>query len=131
ARQGQAALIVDGVPEEHMSFQRSMDVRYVGQSFQLRIPVAEVVFDADAEALVRERFHDEHERAYGYAAREDPVELVNLRLTAIGRTPKPAARQLAPQSGAPTPRSRRPVYFPDLGFVDCPVYDRYQLGAGA
>ena len=78
-----------------------------------------------------ERFHAEHDRTYGFSAPGEPVEAVSLRLTSIGRIAKPPARRLEP-GGQPEPKERRPVYFAEAGdYVDCPIYDRYALAAGA
>jgi N-methylhydantoinase A len=118
---GRAALWRDGVAAAAMTFERRVDLRYVGQGFELSVPWG-------AELVAR--FHAEHDRAYGHSAPEEPVELVNLRLTAIGRIAKPRRREAAPAEVV-EPRTVRPVYFAEAGgFVDCPVYDRYRLGAG-
>ena len=86
-----------------------------------------------AYSVVREAFHAEHRRAYGYATPEEPVELMNVGLRATGKTPKPTPKRLEPHHGRNTSarRTQRPVFFPGAGFVDCSVYDRYRLGAGA
>ena len=56
---------------------------------------------------------------------------MSLRLTSIGRIAKPPVRRLEP-GGAAEPKERRPVYFAEAGdYVDCPIYDRYALAAGA
>jgi N-methylhydantoinase A len=133
AVRGRATLAQDGVPSDRMELRRTVDVRYVGQSFQLRIPVPDGDFDATSEHTVAEQFHAEHRRTYGHAAPEEPIELVNVRLTAIGHTPKPALRVPLPQEGplSTAVRSHRSVYFAGSSFVDCEVYDRQLLGAGA
>jgi N-methylhydantoinase A len=78
-------------------------------------------------------FFAEHDRAYGFSAPDEPVEFVNLRLTAVGRMTKPRLRQVAQGDGQQPPAeiARRSVYFPESGgFVDCPLLDRYLLVAG-
>jgi N-methylhydantoinase A len=68
---------------------------------------------------------------YGFAAPAEPVELVSLRLASIGRIAKPPARALD-RGETPEPKERREVYFAEAdGYVDCPIYDRYGLPAGA
>ena len=120
--QGRAGLETEGIGGDAVEFLRQVDLRYVGQSFELTIPAGEGL---------PERFHAEHERTYGFAAPGEPVEAVSLRLTSIGRIEKPPPRGL--EAGeAPAPKERRPVYFAEAGdYVDCPIYDRYALGAGA
>src|SRR5207247_250943 len=82
--EGSARLDRDGVPASDRQMLRSVDLRYHGQSFELSIAVpAGSLTVADVERL-RAEFDAAHERAYGYAAPEDAVELVNVRLAAIG-----------------------------------------------
>src|SRR5206468_2654059 len=77
-----------------------------------------------------ERFHAEHDRVYGFAAPAEPVELVSLRLTSVGRIAKPPVRNLAAGPDV-EPKERREVYFAETeGYVDCAIYDRYALPAG-
>ena len=78
-------------------------------------------------------FHAAHRRSYGQADEREPVELVNFRVTGIGIVRK---AELAPlTSGArgdvPVPKGERPAYFGSAGWLDCPVFERHGLGAGA
>jgi N-methylhydantoinase A len=113
---------------------RSADLRYHGQSFELpvtgpaRVPVGLPTWSGCAD-----EFHAMHERAYGYAAQDDPVELVNVRLAAIGVTPKPRRAPL-PEGGssaAPAVKGRRDVWFAEAGGVrPTLVLDRGKLLRG-
>ena len=72
-----------------------------------------------------ERFHAQHERTYGFAAPDEPVEIVSLRLTSVGRIAKPPLRTARGGRGAAAPKAHRPVYFAESGgYVDCPIHDR-------
>jgi len=128
-RQGAAELQAEGVAPAEIAFQRKVDARYVGQSYELTIPFGECLED------VARRFHEEHDRAYGYSAPEEPVELVNLRLVTVGQIEKPRPRRLpepAPSAQRPEPKAARQVYFPDAGgFLECPIYERSRLAARA
>ena len=118
---GRAELEREGITGDAIEFVRQVDLRYVGQSFELTIPAGEGM---------AERFHVEHDRTYGFAASEEPIEVVSLRLTSVGRIAKPPPRQLEP-GGAVAPKESRSVYFAEAGgYVDCPIYDRYALPAG-
>jgi N-methylhydantoinase A len=121
-RAGRAELEREGLAGDAVEFVRQLDLRYVGQSFELTIPEGD---ELDV------RFHREHDRTYGFSAPEEPIELVSLRLTSVGRIAKPPPRRL--EAGvAPEPKARRPVYYSEAdGYVDCPIYDRYALPAGA
>lgn len=130
--QGRKALLAEGMGHARIGFERQVDMRYVGQSYELSIPLDDRRVEDALEGMLQ-RFHDEHERAYGFAAPGEPVELVALRLTAVGSIAKPRLRELAQRSGdvGATPRAVRQVYFAEAGgFVDCPSYDRYRLAAG-
>ncbi len=131
--EGSAALAREGVGEGDMVFQPHADLRYVGQSFELTVPLPGGVRGPEMVARLVETFHREHERAYGYNAPAEPVEWVHVRLTALGRIAKPGLRNW-PRGGEAraAQKASRPVYFAEAGgFVECPVYDRSLLGAGA
>jgi hypothetical protein len=105
-------------------------MRYVGQSYELTIGLPDGAIDARALEDVAARFHAEHDRAYGHSAPDEPVELVNVRLTAIGRIAKPRLRELDVNGGrgGPALKGHRLVFFAETGgFVECPIYDRYRL----
>ncbi len=119
---GREELAREGLAGDQVEFLRQLDVRYVGQSYELTIPAGDGLL---------ERFHAEHDRTYGFAAAAEPVELVSLRLTSIGRIAKPPVQRLE-RGETPEPKERRAVYFAETnGYADCPIYDRYGLPAGA
>jgi N-methylhydantoinase A len=132
-REGEARLTRDGVPLADRRMLRSADLRYHGQSFELPVTVpAGPLSAADVERL-REQFHAMHERAYGYAAPDDPVELVNVRLAAVGVTPKPRRAPLPEGGPAATPalKGRRDIWFAEAGgFCPTLVLDRRKLLRG-
>src|SRR5207253_11390155 len=82
-------LAAEGVPEQQMSIQRLVDMRYLGQWRSLTVPVSAPV-DLDDGAA---RFHAEHERAYNYRRDQSPVEIYRLSVRAIGVTPKPQLKR--------------------------------------
>jgi N-methylhydantoinase A len=109
---------------------RSVDLRYHGQSFELSITVPPRTLTAADVARLRAEFDAAHERAYGYAAPEDAVELVNVRLAAIGMTPRPRRAPLPEGSrdagGALS--STREVWFAEVGgWRKTRVFDRTKL----
>jgi len=131
--QGQATLRREGMRPEDMTFLRQVDMRYVGQSYELTVPLPGGRLRSTDIARVLDQFHLEHDRAYGYSAPGEPAEFVNLRLTATGKIAKPELRELG-QDGrdvASARKATRRVYFSEAGgYVDCPIYDRYGLDAG-
>ena len=131
--QGRSSLAREGVAEEHMRFVRQADVRYMGQSYELTIPLPNHELGTTEINQALENFHREHDRAYGYNAPQEPVELVNLRLSAIGQITKPHLRELDNKNNelSDAKKASRSVYFSESGgFVECPIYDRYQLSPG-
>ena len=80
-------------------------------------------------AAIRAAFDALHEQRYAHHAKDEPVEIINLRLVARGRRAKLAMPPLPRQGGA-SPAERRQVWF-DGGPVECPVYRRDELPAGA
>lgn len=133
-REGRAVLAREDIAEQDMQFARQVEMRYVGQSYELALPLPNhALTPADVAALL-EQFHREHARAYGFSAPGEPTEFVNLRLTALGKITKPELHALKNKNPDPSAarRESRQVYFAERsGFVDCAIYDRYRLGAGA
>ena len=129
-RTGAAELEDEGLPPGAIESVRQIDMRYVGQSFELTIE-ASGEFGPESVAALGGRFHEEHDRMYGFSAPGEPTECVSLRVTTVGRIAKPPLRPLEAGGGGAEPKERRPVYFAETGdFADCPVYDRYRLTAG-
>jgi N-methylhydantoinase A len=131
---GRQELAREGVSRAAMEFRRSVDMRYVGQSYELAVRLREGRFDRDGREALTAQFHDEHDRAYGFKAPGERIETVAVRVTAVGRIVKPTLRVIdgsADLDGANAVKEYRPVYFREApGFVDCSIYDRYRLGAG-
>ena len=122
-------LAAEGVPEDRMTFRRTIAMRYLGQWRSLSVAVEPGLESLDD---VVARFHAEHQREFAYRREGAPVELYELGLQAVGVTPKPAlARHELDETAPPAPVARRPVHFDELDdAVDTPVYDRAALPAG-
>ncbi len=121
------ASALDDVAGHEASIVRSADLRYFGQAFEITVPAPDGPIDDGFVDGVEARFHDAHERSYGYCYRDDPthvVEWVNLRVTGVGAMPRP---ELTPvRVGGDTRDGTRPVYL--NGWRDTPVYSRDRLG---
>ena len=131
--EGEAALAREGVGPEDTDFVYQADMRYVGQSYELTIPLADGELASGELTGILDRFHREHERTYGFKADVEPVEFVALRLSAIGSISRPRTREIA-DSGrdlSSALKTSRPAYFEESGgLVDCRIYDRYKLEPG-
>jgi N-methylhydantoinase A len=119
---------LEGVPHERRRYQRSADMRYVGQTSEINIRVAAEDSSGriDLAAYLAE-FHRQHEMVYTYCVPDEPVEIVNIRLRAIGVVEKPGQRASRIQ-GSPRPVARREVWFG--GKATAEVYNRHDLPAG-
>lgn len=122
-------LVDEDVPTSDVTVDRYVDVRYIGQEHYLKIPIASASFDLGVLAA---RFNNEHERVYGHAARESACELVNLRVTAIGKVVRPNFPSYASRTsedGALKPDQFRSLFF-DGKAVDTAIYKIESLRSG-
>ncbi|MGQ0655696.1 MAG: hydantoinase/oxoprolinase family protein [Betaproteobacteria bacterium] len=122
--QARAQMAAEGMPRERIGTLRSAGMRYLGQSWDLPVRVPDEIRDVGE---LEQRFHDAHQRRYGYSGR-DAVEIVSLRVSAIGQVPKPELPEWR-AGGRPEDalREQRPV-FSSGRMVTTPVYSREPLG---
>ncbi|QZY30084.1 hydantoinase/oxoprolinase family protein [Nocardioides coralli] len=130
-----AALRTEGFPEEEHRFDRTADLRYFGQAFEVRVPVPTGEFDDRTAAAVVEAFHAEHRGLYGYDFAHDDsqhVEWVNLRVSGIGPIQRPEIRkaEASPPAEVRGERRRAVCFEAADGYVDTPVVWRPDLAAG-
>ena len=81
-------LIKDGLPETRIRFSRSLDLRYVGQGYELRIPIPDGDFDEESCERVWTEFHERHRTEYDHCFPKNPIEVVSLRVTGLGLMPR-------------------------------------------
>jgi N-methylhydantoinase A len=125
----------ENIPEDSIQHIYSLDMRYIKQYHEVNVEMTKDELErGDIESVVS-RFHPEHNRLYGYSLEEvgTPIELINLRLTSIGKTTKPKFRkeeydELDPSKAL---KKKRKVYLPLKGaFEEVPVYDGHRLRYG-
>lgn len=110
---------------------RSVDARYLGQGFELNVPLALGVLGPNELARLRQGFDEAYAARYGYANPNEAVEIVNWKLTALGAGPRVALPKYEARAGGKAGKGTRRAYFPESGgFIDCPVHDRYRLDPG-
>lgn len=127
--QADARLAADGAPPESRQFLRAADMRYQKQGVELTVPFAGVTAtDATLETLVQD-FHRLHERLYTFADADAPVEIVNLRVEAVGGVRQLALPEAATGKGAAEPDHERPVSLDGGPRRPTPVYRREALMA--
>ena len=106
---GTAMLDAARVPAERRALLRQADLRYRRQAYELTVPLADgPVTRASLDAAMA-AFHAKHELTYGHANPAEPVQLVNLRLTAVGRLPSLTLAQPGDPSASRT--RERDVWF--------------------
>jgi len=120
--QGRRDLQAEGIAPERISLHRELDMRYAGQAYELTVPLTRDFVAA---------FHALHQRSYGHSAPEAPVEIVNLRLRAVGSVPRPSLPHAPPGPADPSEAliDRRPVVLAD-GVADVPFYHGERLRPG-
>lgn len=116
-------LRLEGVADKDITLNRLVDARYLGQSFELTIP-----FTADLE----ECFHSAHQDRYGYSFPERTVEIVNLRLQAVGRTKKPIRYQTPVGNADPAAAllAEKPTLAGNQGPIKFSLYEREKIKPG-
>ncbi len=116
-------LLDEGHAVERIVLLRSLDLRYVGQNYEL-----EIGFVPGGPGALRAAFEKRHRQLYGYATGEN-VECVNLRVTArAAEEPPPMPAPPSGTSAAATGSHR--AYFPETGAVEMLRYDRPSLPPG-
>ncbi|MGY1751035.1 hydantoinase/oxoprolinase family protein [Modestobacter sp. SYSU DS0511] len=128
--QAGVALDGEGFPRNEQRMQRTADLRYVGQAFEVRVPVGDGELDAAAIEAVATAFHAAHRQLYGYDFADDPrqaVEWVNLRVSGVGPIRRPEIVEPAP-TGRDSRRGTRRVFFDE--WVEAPLHWRPDLSPG-
>jgi N-methylhydantoinase A len=123
----------EAVPPARRRLLRAFDMRYLGQNFELTVPAPASLWTGDLGALKR-AFLSEHARVYGYAAEDEGIQVVNVRLTALGE-PEPLDLPLVTRAACRDPAeahtAERDVYFAEAGgFARTPIYRRERLRGG-
>ncbi|MHC4661017.1 MAG: hydantoinase/oxoprolinase family protein [Planctomycetota bacterium] len=133
--EGVRLLKSENIPEKRVEFIYSLDLRYLNQYHEVNVEIpAEIVEKTDFDAMTKE-FHPMHNRLYGYSLEEEgtSVELINIRLVAVGRTEKPAflEQEFHGESPEHAKKADRRAWLPrQKEFANVPVYDAFDLKNG-
>jgi N-methylhydantoinase A len=133
AHEGGAWLDRQGLAFVARRVEWSADIRYLGQSFELTIPLDDSALADDDGGALRQRFGAIYEQIYGYRDDAAILEVLDVRASAVGVTPKPKLASVSMRGDGPTrsgaARMRR--LFLDGRFWEAQVFDRDSLPAGA
>ncbi len=136
---GRRELANEGLDPDAGLFDRELDLRYTGQGYELRVPLAglgsDAGLDSDALAAARERFDGIHARIHGHAATEKPVEIVSFRVRVRVPVPKYEPVPAAAFAASPAPegarKGERDVWFGVGAPVRTAIWARRELPPGA
>jgi len=131
-RRGAELLRKGGVDVGNIVFERLLDLRYWGQAYELMVPIGKIIDEGEVRGCVK-RFHEKHEAIYGYSMRDEPVEIVNVRLNCIGIIGKPKLKKYEINGNLVSKAliEWRNVFFEKYDdFVKTPVFVREKLKAG-
>lgn len=126
-----ATLAQEGISDEKIRVQCSIDIRYIGQHNEVEVALPELHFTAESLGAIETNFQARHDALYGYSMPGAPLELINLRVRALGLTDKPRFES-SPATGRHTShalKGYREAYF-DGGFARTPVYEGLKLENG-
>jgi N-methylhydantoinase A len=135
SREGDSLLEQEKIPAGCRRMTVKFDCRYLKQYHEVSFEVPAAMIKAGNAAEITALFHAEHNRLYGYSLEElkAPVEVINVRLQAVGVTPKPARRE-EPFAGSDPDgafKENRRIYVPeDRAFQPVPVFDGHKLKHG-
>jgi N-methylhydantoinase A len=107
----------------------TVGARYVGQNYELTLPLELSLDDRAMAADMAEKFHAAHETSYGFAARSEPIQIVNLAVKALGMLEIADLPQFEPAEPG-LPRELRETLFAGTTRVSTPVFDREALTPG-
>jgi N-methylhydantoinase A len=122
-------LRIEGVEEKDTGYQRFLDMRYQGQSYELSVPLRSGIITRGAVRSAVLDFHQRHQAQYGYSQRDKSVEIVNVRSYCRGKAGNiaGATSTFAREKG---PVKRRRVWFMDGHSIECRVVQRNSLPPG-
>jgi N-methylhydantoinase A len=129
--EGSRILTSEGVLPDNQRFDLSADLRYERQVHEIEVPISLEMMEAGPDSLAA-AFADAHRTAYGYELTGSPVEFINARVSAIGKTPDFWFPEMNPSTADPVAQGRRRIHLPELrAGVTVDVFSSTDLMAGA
>jgi N-methylhydantoinase A len=134
-QEGARMLGEERVPPASRRYRVRLDCRYIKQYHEVSFAVTDEAIERRDAAAIARTFHAEHHRLYGYSleAEKTPIEIINIRLAAIGETerPRPAFASHAGEDSRHARKGWREVYIPETGsFATVEIYDGHRLRCG-
>ena len=134
AAEGLKVLESSGLAENMVTYQRTADLRYVGQGHEVSVGLPDGILSAAHLPRIATTFDEIYRALYGRKGPDVPLEVINWRVVASG--PRPEMNLKLPRdrakTGSDARKGSRQAYFPEQGgFVETAIYDRYRLDSGA
>ena len=132
--EGKKHLTAECMSDESVSVLRFMDMRYVGQEHSVSVPISAETFREDLKPQIEESFDKLHQAHYGVSEPNSPAQIVNLRVTVVGKVERPQFPKL--EAGKKTVNqeamagTRRVLLEEGAHWLECPIYVRSELRAG-
>lgn len=121
----------EGIPREKIMIQKVADLRYFGEGHEVQVDIPPELSDAEAIDYMWKNLHRVHDQTFGFHYEgEQDVELVNLRVQAVGTQHRPSLKQDIAIRQPAVPFAKRKVYWRNSGWVNCPLYRRTELAIG-
>ncbi|MCC6176419.1 MAG: hydantoinase/oxoprolinase family protein [Chloroflexi bacterium] len=130
---GRQILLDSGVPEEQITYTRSADVRYIGQGYEVRVPIPAGTLGPDSRTAFAADFERVYKQLYGRSGPNIGLEIMSWRLIVSGPKPTLHLKAEGPERGKAEDalKGERLVYHPEWReHRPTPVYDRYRLAPG-
>lgn len=131
AESGRDDVMAEGIPRERIALRRIADVRYFGEGHEVQVDIPVELGDEDAIAHMWKEFHKVHDRTFGFHYEgEQDVELVNLRIQAVGEQHRPTLTPETAERPPAKPFATRRAYWRQTGWIECPLYHRTDIACG-
>ncbi len=131
AAEGRKVLESSGLSEEDISYQRTADMRYVGQGHEVSVSLPDGTLGVKHLETVIATFENTYQALYGRKGPDVPLEIINWRVVARGPQPQLNMKlQRESTKAGNAIKGARPAYFSARGYSETQVYDRYALKPG-
>jgi N-methylhydantoinase A len=125
---GYSDIEAEGIAKDEIAIQFVADVRYFGEGHEVHVEIPEGLSGQAMLDFMWDEFHNVHDRTFGFDYRgQQDVELVNLRVRAVGRLGRPQIKASESSRGEAAPFGRRKVFWRATGWIDVPLYRRSEL----
>ena len=132
AQEGRKVLESSGLRAHDIVYQRTADLRYIGQGHEVSVALPDGVLSVDDLPRIAAEFERTYEALYGRKGPDVPLEVINWRVVASG--PRPDMKLKLPRDsthGGDARKGSRLAFFPETnGYVETSIYDRYTLEPG-